>query len=101
MTSLKKLGSFTVNTEKVIQPMILYKSTFINQYLLKPSIDCEDEDDSVTETTVMLNEDRDEEIIIDEPISKDVSFVRPRKAMSRIEYWARGGLQESCGKSFP
>ena len=57
------------------------------------------DEDNVTETTAMLEDNQEQEIIIDEAMSKDTSFIRPREAMSRIEYWARGGLQESCGKN--
>ena len=66
--------------------------------MCKHEVESGADEDGVTETTVMLDGSRDEEIIVDEPVSKSASFIRTREAMSRIEYWARGGLQESCGK---
>ena len=65
----------------------------------QPYNDCGDEEDGVTETTVMLEKDKDDEIVPEGTLPKDQSFIRSRsmEPVSRIEYWARGGLQESCG----
>ena len=48
--------------------------------------DDKDGEEEITETTVMLELEED-----------SGGGAGGRAAMSRIEYWARGGLQDACG----
>ena len=45
----------------------------------------------------MLEMDDDVENADDE---NDENLSRGRGTMSRIEFWARGGMQETCGKQY-
>ena len=50
--------------------------------------DDKDGEEEITETTVMLELEED---------GGGGGGAEGRAAMSRIEYWARGGLQDACG----
>ena len=54
----------------------------------------EEEEDDATETTEMLIDVENLEIEGEE------GGRRGRANMSRIEFWARGGLNQSCGKKW-
>ena len=51
---------------------------------------CEDEE-NMTETSVMLELEE-----VEEDRGSSLEFP-PRENMTRVEFWARGGMQETCG----